>query len=147
MFRKERVSMKSNETKKRFIELRAKGISFNKISENLKVSKKTLIEWSRELEREITNLKAVEMEELQEMYFVQKQKRIELFGSQLEQIIKELDQRDFADISTEKLLELQLKYLDYLKREEIDLSFQVEERTSLDEAIMNMGKSIRTVRV
>lgn len=139
--------MKSNETKKRFIELRAKGISFNKISENLKVSKKTLIEWSRELEREITNLKAVEMEELQEMYFVQKQKRIELFGSQLEQIMKELDQRNFSDISTEKLLELQLKYLDYLKREEIDLSFQVEERTSLDEAIMNMGKSIKTVRV
>ncbi|WP_375345357.1 hypothetical protein ACEWPB_15545 [Priestia megaterium] len=139
--------MKSNETKKRFIELRAKGISFSKISESLKVSKKTLIEWSRELEREITNLKAIEMEELHEMYYVQKQKRIELFGSQLEQIMKELDQRDFSDMSTEKLLELQLKYLDYLKREEVDLSLQIEERTSLDEAIMNMGKSIKTVRV
>lgn len=87
------------------------------------------------------------MEELQEMYYVQKQKRIELFGSQLEQIIKELDQRNFSDMSTEKLLELQLKYLDYLKREEVDLSLQIEERTSLDEAIMNMGKSIKTVRV
>jgi len=139
--------MKSNETKKRFIELRAKGISFNKISENLKVSKKTLIDWSRELEREITNLKAIEMEELQEMYYVQKQKRIELFGSQLEQIMKELDHRNFSDMSTEKLLELQLKYLDYLKREEVDLSLHIEERTSLDEAIMNMGKSIKTVRV
>lgn len=139
--------MKSNETKKKFIELRAKGISFSKISESLKVSKKTLIEWSRELEREITNLKAIEMEELQEMYYVQKQKRIELFGSQLEQIMKELDQRNFSDMSTEKLLELQLKYLDYLKREEIDLSLEIEERTSLDEAIMNMGKSIKTVRV
>lgn len=139
--------MKSNEMKKKFIELRAKGISFRKISESLKVSKKTLIEWSKELEREITNLKAIEMEELQEMYYVQKQKRIELFGSQLEQIIKELDQRNFSDMSTEKLLELQLKYLDYLKREEVDLSLQIEERTSLDEAIMNMGKSIKTVRV
>ncbi|PET72754.1 hypothetical protein CN533_04950 [Priestia megaterium] len=139
--------MKSNETKKRFIELRAKGISFSKISESLKVSKKTLIEWSRELEREITNLKAIEMEELQEMYYVQKRKRIELFGKQLEQIMKELDQRNFSDMSTEKLLELQLKYLDYLKREEVDLSLHIEERTSLDEAIMNMGKSIKTVRV
>jgi len=139
--------MKSNETKKRFIELRAKGISFSKISESLKVSKKTLIDWSRELEREITNLKAIEMEELQEMYYVQKQKRIELFGSQLEQIMKELDHRNFSDMSTEKLLELQLKYLDYLKREEVDLSLHIEERTSLDEAIMNMGKSIKTVRV
>ncbi|WP_432693981.1 hypothetical protein ACRBU7_14365 [Priestia aryabhattai] len=139
--------MKSNETKKRFIELRAQGKSFSKIAESLKVSKKTLIDWSRELEQEITNLKAMEMEELQEMYYVQKQKRIELFGIQLEQILKELDQRDFSDMSTEKLLELQLKYLDYLKREEVDLSLQVEERTSLDDMIMEMDKSIKTIKV
>lgn len=139
--------MKDAETKKQFIQLRAKGLSFNKIAEKLKVSKTTLIEWGRELEREIVNLKAIEMEELQEMYYVQKQKRIELFGSKLEQILKELEQRDFSDISTEKLLELQFKFIDYLRREEIEISLQIEEQRGLDDILVDMDKSVKVLKI
>lgn len=42
--------MKDQETKERFIELRAKGLSFDKISKELKVSKQILIDWSRGLQ-------------------------------------------------------------------------------------------------
>ncbi|MBY0062353.1 hypothetical protein [Priestia aryabhattai] len=139
--------MKGLDTKKKFVELRAKGISFNKIAEHLEVSKTTLIEWSRDLEREIVNLKAIELDELQEMHYVQKQKRIELFGSQLERILKELEERDFSKIATEKLLELQIKYLDCLKREEVNLALQIEDQKRIEDMLEDMNKSIKFFEV
>ena len=48
------------ETKEKFIELRAKGWSFDKIAKELGKAKQTLINWSKELEDEIDNLKALE---------------------------------------------------------------------------------------
>lgn len=51
--------MKDQETKERFVELRAKGWSFDRIARELKVSKQTLINWSRELALQIGNLKAI----------------------------------------------------------------------------------------
>ena len=45
--------MKSIEEKQRFVELRAKGLSFERIAEELKVSKPTLIKWSEELFHEV----------------------------------------------------------------------------------------------
>jgi transposase len=139
--------MKNNDIKKEFIQLRAKGTSFNKIASKLKVSKTTLIEWNKELEREIANLKAIELEELYQMYYVQKQKRIELFGSQLEKIITEINKRDLSEVQTEKLLEFKLKYLDFLKREEMDLSLQIEEEMDLDQALANFNKSIKILSI
>jgi transposase len=141
------TNLKDTNTKKEFIQLRAKGISFNKIDSKLSVSKTTLIEWSKELEREIANLRAMELEELQQMYFVQKQKRIELFGSQLERIIKELETRDLSDVQTEKLLDFKLKYLDFLKREELSLSLQIEEEEDLDQMLNNLNKSRRILSI
>ena len=38
--------VKTIEDKQRFVELRAKGLSFERIAEELKVSKPTLIKWS-----------------------------------------------------------------------------------------------------
>ncbi|MCS0674621.1 hypothetical protein [Cytobacillus firmus] len=139
--------MKNNDVRKEFIQLRAKGTSFNRIASKLKVSKTTLIDWNKELEKEIANLKAIELEELYQMYYVQKQKRIELFGNQLEQINTELNNRDLSEVQTEKLLEFKLKYLDSLKREEIDLSLQIEEEMDLDQTIASLNKSTRIFNI
>jgi len=54
------------EVKAQFIELRAKGWSYVKISRKLKVSKNTLANWGAELEGEIASLKAMELEALYE---------------------------------------------------------------------------------
>jgi hypothetical protein len=54
------------------------------------VSKQTLIRWSKELSREIANRRAIEVDELQEKYFAQREKRIELFGETLKSIKLEL---------------------------------------------------------
>ena len=43
------------QTKERFIELRAKGWSFDKIAKEIGKAKQTLIDWSKELQDEIAN--------------------------------------------------------------------------------------------
>jgi len=115
--------MKDNDTKTKFMELRAKNVSFETIALELKVSKQTLISWSKDLTHAIGNLRAIENEELQQKYFAVSQKRIELFGKALQRIQSELEGRDLKEISTEKLFILQLRYIEALKGESSETSF------------------------
>lgn len=115
--------MHSMDEKQRFIELRAKGMSFNNIAKELGVAKQTLINWSKELRLEVSNLRAMELEELQQKYHMTTVKRIELFGEKLNAIAEELETRDWHDIPTVKLLELLEKYAAVLKQEEVPTSF------------------------
>lgn len=115
--------MKDLQQKEKFIELRAKNISFDKIEAELRVNKKTLIRWSKELKTEISNMKAIELEKLQELYIVSKTKRIEAFGQKLKEILQELDKRDLKEVDTAKLLELAIKYAELLKKEEVATTF------------------------
>jgi len=75
--------MKDQETKNKFIELRAQCLSFDKIAQQLNVSKKSLITWSKELSMEISNLKVIELESLQEKYLMTQKMRIDLYGTKL----------------------------------------------------------------
>ena len=45
--------MKDSSVKEKFIQLRAKGLSFDKIAKQIKISKPTLLKWSEEFEKEI----------------------------------------------------------------------------------------------
>jgi len=119
--------MEDLKKKESFIELRARGLSFDKIARRLKVCKQTLIDWSRELEEEIGNLKAIELEALYEKYFLLKENRIQAFGETLARINKELEKRDFSDIPTDKLLDIAGKYYTYLKEEYTEPRFQTTE--------------------
>lgn len=119
--------MKDDDVKNRFIELRAKNWSYNRIASELKVSKQTLIAWSKDLSHVIANLRAIESEELQEKYFALRQKRIELFGEALKRIHSELAKRDLKDVPTEKLFILLLKYSDAVKSESLETVFSVEQ--------------------
>src|SRR4030042_1535261 len=68
------------EQKSRFIHLRAKGNSYARIAKELGVSKGTLVNWSAELETEIAQARSVELEVLQEEFFLLKEGRIRLLG-------------------------------------------------------------------
>ena len=105
------------ELKNKFIELRSKGCSYRKIGKDLNISIGTLTNWDKELSEEIGTLKALQLEELYSKYYMQKEARIEQFGETLEQINGELDNRDFEDIGTDKLLDFKLKFLQALKEE------------------------------
>ena len=106
--------------KAKFILLRAKGLSYAKIAKELKVSKSTLANWSQELQEEIAQAKAMELEALQEQYYLLKEGRIKLLGDQIKAIQAELSSRDLVKVNTEKLLELQLRYFSELKGEYVE---------------------------
>ena len=108
------------ELKSDFIELRAKGWSYLKISRRLKLSKNTLAKWGAELEGEIASLKAMEMEALHEKYFMTKEARIQLLGEQLKEVRAELKKRGLETVSTDKLLDMELKLYQALQAEYVE---------------------------
>jgi transposase len=113
--------------KERFIELRAEGRSYADIAAALNVSKPTLIEWSRDLQDELTRARTLRMDILFEKYAVAKAKRVEVFGKRLNAILEELEGRDLKEVRTDALLRLALLYGDHLKEEDSDLRFWWEE--------------------
>lgn len=118
--------MKNNETRYKFIEMRAKGVSFDKIAKKLNIAKSTLVEWSKTYLMEIENLKAIELEALQEQFYLTKKARIEILGEQVKRLKKELEGRNLSDIPTDKLLDIFNKMLNQLKQEEIEVKFKGE---------------------
>lgn len=107
--------------KKRYIELRARGYSYAKIAKELGVSKSTLSNWSQEMEGQVASLKAIELESLQEEYFMLKEGRIKLLGEMVSRLREEALSRDLAEVPTEKLLEMLLKYHSELMEEAVDV--------------------------
>ncbi len=118
--------MKDKETKEKFVELRAKGLSFDRIAQELHVTKQTLINWAKELETEIGNMRRIELETLQKKYYMLKRQRIELFGEKLKTIKDELDKRDLSDLPTDKLFDLFMKCFHQLQEESVDTVFYGE---------------------
>ena len=110
--------------KERFIEMRAQGYSFDKIAKELGRAKQTLIDWSKELQEEIANLKALELEALYEKYYLLKETRLQTFGEMLQKIKKEVDKRNLSEVPTDKLLDLYLKYNSQAKEEIIEPQFK-----------------------
>ncbi|MDJ0288213.1 MULTISPECIES: hypothetical protein [Bacillus] len=106
-------------------------------SQQLNVAKSTLIDWSKEFEYEVANLKAIELESLQEQYYISKKARIEIIGDQTKKLKEELMQRDLKDISTEKLYDIFLKYMQWLKQEEVEPFFQRQKEDDVEDIINN----------
>ncbi len=122
--------MKDNKTKERFIELRAQGISYEKIATELEVSKQTLINWSKELFIEIGNLRVIQLETLLEKYALTKVNVIQIYGERLKALKEELEKREKNQqftLSDKELYELVLKYSDKINNGLSDLRFKKEE--------------------
>ena len=92
------------EMKAEFVQLRARGLPYVRIAERLGVAKSTLACWNSELEAEIASARAMELEALQEEFFLLKEGRITLLGEQLQRLRGELLSRDLTEVSTDKLL-------------------------------------------
>ena len=97
--------MKDLTVKSRFVELRAAGRSYADIAAELKVSKQTLITWSRSLQLEIGNLKAIEVDALQRRLKIHAEARLELLGGVLERLRDEFFKRDLGGLPTDKLID------------------------------------------
>lgn len=103
--------MKDTKTKEKFIELRAQGLSYQKIATQLQISKQTAINFARELHYEISNLKALELDALYQKHFLTTRARLELFSEQLANIRKEVNKRSLVSVPTERLFDLYFKLL------------------------------------
>ena len=90
-------------TVQRFIELRAQGLSYAQLMTQLDVSKPTLIAWSRKHQFQIQNLKAIELEALQEKWLASITDRVGALGVQLHQVEAALRQRDVSELTTPQL--------------------------------------------
>ena len=82
--------MKDQETQQKFVDLRARGRSFDRIAEELQVSKRTLIEWSRKFQFEIQNQRAIELEALRERYLATREEQVRQLGERLREVEAEL---------------------------------------------------------
>lgn len=109
--------MKNNDLKNLFIEMRAKGISFQKISKELKVAKSTLIEWSKQFRLEIDNLKFIQLEAMQEELYLDLRSRLETKANEINKMKEELSKRDYSEIPTEKLISLLFMQIENLEKE------------------------------
>jgi hypothetical protein len=109
------------ELKADFVQLRAKGLPYLRIAERLGVAKSTLANWNAELEAQVASARAMELEALQEEFFLLKEGRIRLLGEQLQRLRHELADRDLSSVPTDKLLELLLKFQAVLKEEFVEV--------------------------
>lgn len=118
------------EKKLKFVELRAQGLSYEKIANELHISKSTCSEWEAILKKEIAQLKQEQLNELYESYYMTKEARITKLGDTLLDIEGALADADLSEISGDRLLDYQLKYTEALKDEYIGKApaYKVDDR-------------------
>ena len=109
---------KTNTSQKdQFIELRAKGFSYEDIAKEIGVAKSTVCKWGKDLNIEVENAKALHLDTLYQKYVIAKEKRIEAFGKQLDEVLTELGKRNLKDLPTDKLFKIAFDLSDRLKEE------------------------------
>lgn len=114
---KGRESMKPVDVQTDFIRLRAEGKSYAAISKELGISKDTCSKWENALKDKISSLKAEQLSELYDSYYMTKEARIKKIGDVLQRIDDALATADLSEMSPEKLLDMKLKYQGTLKDE------------------------------
>jgi hypothetical protein len=108
---------KSQETRERFMELRARGQSYAKISEALEVSKPTLIKWGRQYSAQIQELQEQEMEAMCERFRIARQHRVERFVQQIDRLEQEFESRDLTEVQTDRLMRLWIRMMEAVRTE------------------------------
>jgi transcriptional regulator with XRE-family HTH domain len=123
--------LKTSSDHNRFIELRAKGWSYQKIADEIGVAKQTLINWSKKHQLEIANLRAIEIDALQSQYGLTTAGRMQMLGGILQRANEELKRRDFSNIPPHKLVDLVLKICSTLDCHHYQQTF-AEERIEVE---------------
>jgi len=108
---------KDQEVRERFIELRARGRSYVKISEALSVSKTTLIKWNRQYADQIRALEDTELETMCERFRIARLHRVERFVKLIDRVEEQLDKRDLAEVQTERLLREYIRLMQAVRSE------------------------------
>ena len=110
--------MLTSEEVRTLVSLRAKGHSYQKIAQEMKRSKQTLINAAKKYSSEIEELKSIELDGLQREFLVAKEERIKALGKLCKRLLEEVDKRDLSTISTEKLIQIATRTMTMLEAEQ-----------------------------
>lgn len=112
---------KSLEEVSKFIELRARGESFEKISKALQVSKPVLLKWEVQYSSQVEESQFFELQAVLESSQVMRQARVQAFSSMLGAALQELraraESQALQEMSLEKLLSMALTLEERLSKE------------------------------
>jgi transcriptional regulator with XRE-family HTH domain len=115
--------MHTPETQQKFIELRSREWTYDRIAAELGVAKSTLIEWSRKFRFDINNRLALEVDELRHRILGPRQARVNVLAQKLARIEEELRKRDLTQVSTARLFSLADSLRRQLERETSAMNF------------------------
>jgi len=135
--------MKSNSAHEQFVQLRAEGLSYVSISRKLKISKNTLLGWSKQHHEEISNLRALERESIMEQLRISKQHRLEVFSTMLAKIRAAIEERNLDMVSTEKLFDIAIRLDSILSRESEAINFAKTEQKMEDLTSLGLYHPVR----
>lgn len=107
----------TNSVKLRVVELRADGLSYERIAKELSISKQSAVDIAKEKIDEVATLQAIRMEALFESERINTKGRIEQLSALHSKIREEIEKRDLSDVPTDKLINLFLKTTDALSGE------------------------------
>ena len=100
--------MYTSEKRDKFVELRAQGWSLSHIATELDITKRTLVDWNRDLATEVQSLRTLELELVQEKILASRQEELDRLYRLQKDIADELGNRRLKYIDTEKLFRLSL---------------------------------------
>lgn len=134
--------MKDMDKKHEFIRLRAKEWSFERISKKIGVSKPTLINWNKDFEHEIKNMKSVELESLYEEYNTTTKQRLENYANLHKKVLNELKNRDLSDVKSDKLIEMLINITNKIEeiKKQLPPEFKTEEEILREKSKISLSE-------
>ena len=140
--------MKSTSKRLQFILLKAEGKSNAQIARTLHISESTASRFTHELEGQIAQHKANQLQELYDAFHMTREARIRKLGEALARIDDALEQADLRTVPPEKLLDMRLKYAASLKDEYIPLRQpgQLEQMSTAAGILQEMSKLLVRVQ-
>lgn len=127
---------KTNDDVQKFIELRASGLSFDKIAQETGTSKPVLLKWASQYQQELEQAQYFELQSILYQYGIMRRGRVEVLSETLHMALVELRARaqagNFGDLPTDKLLNLVLTLEARLERETGTRRLEFSDRRNLD---------------
>ncbi len=117
--------MKNELKKVKFVQLRSSGKTYNEISDELKISKPTLIKWSKDLESDLHNEMETQKETLLQNHNLNQERIFQLKSKIIDKLEDEILNGDLSDVPKNKLLDTLIKLLEGIPQKPSFKSFEL----------------------
>src|SRR5438105_10683987 len=102
--------MYTNETKDKFIELRAAGRSLCDIAKEIQVSKRTLVDWNQQFREEVRKVRAIEVEAIYDKIIMSRENQLKWMVHFHKEMLTLMSKRGFSFMKEHDLLHFILVY-------------------------------------